>query len=86
MKLDDAVIKLLSLDPSVTSVSSQGGGGCSSASNSKIVAKGKDGEEKQFFMKTGHGSDAEIMFEGNYATPPRYYQFSLSPLPLNPSC
>jgi protein-ribulosamine 3-kinase len=64
MKLDLAVLKLLKLDPSTTSVSSAGGGGCSSATTSKIITKLEDGTEKHFFMKTGRGKDAEIMFEG----------------------
>jgi hypothetical protein len=64
MKLDPAVVKLLDLDPEHTHVSSAGGGGCSSASTSKITAKLEDGQEKLFFMKTGHGSDAKVMFEG----------------------
>jgi protein-ribulosamine 3-kinase len=64
MKLDTAVLKLLSLDESTTTVSSGGGGGCSSATTSKITTKLEDGTEKCFFMKTGSGSDAQIMFEG----------------------
>lgn len=64
MKLDSAVIALLNLDPENTRVSSAGGGGCSSASTSKITTKLEDGAEKTFFMKTGHGSDAKVMFEG----------------------
>ena len=68
MKLDPAVVKLLSLDPENTSVSSDGGGGCSSASTSRITAKLDDGSEKMFFMKTGRGKDAELMFEGKYSS------------------
>jgi len=64
MKLDPAVIKLLQLDPEKTSVSSAGGGGCSSASTSKITTTLDNGSRKQFFMKTGSGKDAQIMFEG----------------------
>tara|TARA_R110002003_G_scaffold122_10_gene11099 strand:- start:7330 stop:7557 length:228 start_codon:yes stop_codon:yes gene_type:complete len=64
MKLDPAVIKLLGLDTATTSVSSAGGGGCSSALTSKIVSKGQDGTDKTFFMKTGSGEDAKVMFEG----------------------
>lgn len=64
MKPDTAVLKLLKLDADTTSVSSAGGGGCSSASTSKIVSKLNDGTEKIFFMKTGSGSAAEVMFEG----------------------
>ncbi|ORX98681.1 Fructosamine/Ketosamine-3-kinase [Clohesyomyces aquaticus] len=68
MKLDPAVIKLLNLDPENTSVSSAGGGGCSSASTSKITSKLSGGTEKCFFMKTGQGKYAEIMFEGEHAS------------------
>jgi protein-ribulosamine 3-kinase len=66
MKLDPAVVKLLGLDATSTSVSSAGGGGCSSASTSKIVTKLQDGTEKAFFMKTGNGKDAKVMFEGEF--------------------
>lgn len=65
MKLDPAVIKLLHLEADTTTVSSAGGGGCSSASTSKIVSRPTNGIEKTFFMKTGTGSAAEIMFEGD---------------------
>ncbi|KAH7079395.1 Fructosamine/Ketosamine-3-kinase [Paraphoma chrysanthemicola] len=68
MKLDPAVVKLLGLDAATTSVSSAGGGGCSSASTSKIVSKLSDGTEKTFFMKTGSGKEAEIMFQGEDAS------------------
>ncbi|OAL05655.1 Ketosamine-3-kinase [Phaeosphaeriaceae sp. SRC1lsM3a] len=68
MKLDPAILKLLGLDPATTSVSSAGGGGCSSASTSKIVSKLEDGSEKAFFMKTGSGEDAKVMFEGENAS------------------
>jgi protein-ribulosamine 3-kinase len=64
MKLDPAVIKLLGLESAITTVSSAGGGGCSSASTSKIVSKLEDGTEKTFFMKTGTGEEARVMFEG----------------------
>ncbi|KAF2271162.1 Ketosamine-3-kinase [Lojkania enalia] len=68
MKLDPAVVKLLDLDPQNTSVSSAGGGGMSSASTSKIATKLGDGTEKMFFMKTGRGREAEIMFKGEHAS------------------
>jgi protein-ribulosamine 3-kinase len=64
MKLDPAVVQLLGLGDAATTVSSAGGGGCSSASTSKIVSKLQDGTEKAFFMKTGSGEDAKVMFEG----------------------
>lgn len=68
MRLDSAVLALLGLDPDNTSVSSAGGGGCSSASTSKITTKTPDGKDKQYFMKTGKGSEAETMFEGEHAS------------------
>lgn len=66
MKVDQAVIDLLNLDPDNTSVSSAGGGGCSSASTSKITSKSSDGTDQVFFMKTGKGEEAEVMFRGIY--------------------
>ncbi|KIW07539.1 uncharacterized protein PV09_01500 [Verruconis gallopava] len=68
MQLDAAVIELLNLNPEVTSVVSAGGGGCSSASTSKITTKDSDGKPKYFFMKTGTGKDAKIMFQGEHAS------------------
>jgi hypothetical protein len=65
MNLDPAVIKLLHLDPNNTSVSAAGGGGCSSASTFKILSKLHDGTQKLFFMKTGRGEEADIMFQGD---------------------
>jgi len=65
MKLDPTVIELLGLDPESTTVSSAGGGGCSSASTSKITSKLGDGNDKWYFMKTGQGCDAEIMLKGH---------------------
>jgi protein-ribulosamine 3-kinase len=64
MKLDPAVAKLLNLNPENATVSSAGGGGCSSASTSKITAKLSDGTERCYFMKTGEEEDAEVMFKG----------------------
>jgi protein-ribulosamine 3-kinase len=67
MKLDPAVLKLLGLESATTTVTSAGGGGCSSASTSKIVSNLEDGTAKTFFMKTGIGEEARVMFEGtNY--------------------
>jgi protein-ribulosamine 3-kinase len=64
MKLDPVVVKLLDLDADNTTVSSAGGGGCSSASTSKITSTLSNGTQMLFFMKTGRGEDAEIMFRG----------------------
>ncbi|KAF2820085.1 Ketosamine-3-kinase [Ophiobolus disseminans] len=68
MKLDPAVVKILGLDNASTTVEPAGGGGCSSASISKIVSKLPDGTEKAFFMKTGIGQEAKVMFEGEDAS------------------
>jgi protein-ribulosamine 3-kinase len=64
MKLDLAVVKLLGLDPDKTNVSSACGSGSSAASTSKIVSHLDDGTEKAYFMKTGSGKEAGVMFEG----------------------
>ncbi|KAF2202243.1 Ketosamine-3-kinase [Delitschia confertaspora ATCC 74209] len=66
MKLDPTVLELLNLDPSTTTVSSVGGS--SFAATSKITSKLLDGTEKHFFMKTGQGDDAEIMFQGEHTS------------------
>ncbi|CAI6336914.1 unnamed protein product [Periconia digitata] len=68
MGVDSAVTKLLGLSPESTSISSAGGGGCSSASTYKIAYKLDDGTERQFFMKTGTGQNAETMFQGEHAS------------------
>lgn len=63
MAIDSAVAKLLSLDPKETTISGAGAGS-SFASTSKITTRLSDGTEKQFFMKTGSGKEASVMFEG----------------------
>ncbi|KAA8615004.1 phosphatidylinositol-4-phosphate 5-kinase fab1 PtdIns 4 P-5-kinase [Pyrenophora tritici-repentis] len=67
MKIDPAVVKLLGLNPDKTNISSVGGGS-SFASTSKIVSQLDDGTQKAFFMKTGSGKEAEVMFEGEHAS------------------
>ena len=66
MKIDSAVIKALSLDPAKTAAAKHGGSGFSTTA--KITTTLKDGTEKHFFMKTGKGKDAEIMFAGEHAS------------------
>ena len=68
MKVDSAIVSLLKLDAAQTSVSSAGGGGMSSASTSKITTRLEDGSTMQYFMKTGRGKEAEVMFEGEHAS------------------
>ena len=66
MKIDSAVIKALSLDPAKTTVAKHGGSGFSTTA--KITTTLKDGTAKHFFMKTGKGKDAEVMFAGEHAS------------------
>ena len=66
MKIDSAVIKALSLDSAKTTVAKHGGSGFSTTA--KITTTLKDGAEKHFFMKTGKGKDAEVMFAGEHAS------------------
>lgn len=68
VKIDSAVAKLLQLDAANTTVSSHGGGGMSSASTTKISTKLSNGSTKMYFMKTGTGKDAELMFRGMLIT------------------
>ena len=64
MKLDPAIARSLSLVPSITSVKAHGGSGFSTTA--KITCKLHDGSEKDYFLKTGHGKDAEVMFRGEH--------------------
>ena len=66
MKLDPAVIRALKLNPSTAHVASHGGSGFSATA--KITTTLEDGSEKYFFMKTGVGEDAKVMFEGEHAS------------------
>jgi protein-ribulosamine 3-kinase len=68
MKADSAIISLLNLDPNHTTVSSGGGAGTSSASTLSITTQRPDGSQKKYFLKTGKGQAAEIMFEGEHAS------------------
>ncbi len=66
MKLDSAVIRSLSLDPAKTTVASHGGSGFSTTAKMSTIMK--DGTEKHFFMKTGKGKGADVMFRGEHAS------------------
>ncbi|KAL9086750.1 MAG: hypothetical protein Q9159_003969 [Coniocarpon cinnabarinum] len=68
MKLDSAVAKLLALDNGPNTSVSHVGGGMSSASASKIASTSPNGSSRNYFMKIGSGSDAEIMFKGEHAS------------------
>ncbi|KAI9742497.1 MAG: hypothetical protein M1818_004031 [Claussenomyces sp. TS43310] len=57
--IDPAIIEALALDPRVTTVANHGGSGFSTTL--KITSE-VNGEEKLYFVKTGNGQDAGIMF------------------------
>lgn len=73
-KLDPAIIKALSLDPALTSITSHGASGFSTIS--KITTK-VDGKEKLYFVKTGSGKNAEVMFAGEYLFTMAEYHISM---------
>ncbi|KAL9125148.1 MAG: hypothetical protein Q9217_005605 [Psora testacea] len=66
MKLDAAILRSLSLEPAKTTVASHGGSGFTTTA--KITTTLNDGTRKHFFLKTGQGEDAEVMFAGEHAS------------------
>ena len=66
MKIDSAVIRALSLDPAKTTIAKHGGSGFSTTG--KITTTLEDGTEKNFFIKTGKGKNAQVMFAGEHAS------------------
>lgn len=63
-KVDPAIIEALGLDPACSSIASHGGSGF--ASTFKISTT-VDGKPVNYFVKTGPGKEAEIMFRGIYS-------------------
>ncbi|KAI8634099.1 fructosamine kinase [Xylariaceae sp. FL1651] len=61
--VDSAIIEALCLDPSTTRIASHGGSGF--ASTFKLSST-IDGKEVSYFVKTGSGADAELMFKGEH--------------------
>lgn len=59
--VDSAILKALGLDAGVTKIATHGGSGFSSTF--KLIST-VDGKEVMYFVKTGAGKDAEIMFRG----------------------
>jgi protein-ribulosamine 3-kinase len=59
--VDPAITEALGLDPSNTKIASHGGSGF--ASTFKLSST-VDGVNKNYFVKTGTGADAEVMFTG----------------------
>ncbi|KAF4982799.1 hypothetical protein FZEAL_1651 [Fusarium zealandicum] len=64
-RADPAITKALGLDPESTTIASHGGSGF--ASTFKISTE-VDGKPVNYFVKTGSGKDAEIMFRGEHAS------------------
>lgn len=63
--VDPAILDSLGLEPAITKIASHGGSGF--ASTFKISSK-VNGENKNFFVKTGTGPDSELMFKGEHAS------------------
>ncbi|CAJ2511109.1 Uu.00g067340.m01.CDS01 [Anthostomella pinea] len=64
-KVDQAIIESLGLDPDVTQIASHGGSGFASTFK---LSSGLDGKDVNYFVKTGTGSDSELMFKGEHAS------------------
>lgn len=60
-KVDPAIVEALGLDPACSSIASHGGSGF--ASTFKISTT-VDEKPVNYFVKTGPGKEAEIMFRG----------------------
>jgi hypothetical protein len=59
--VDAAITEALGLDPSRTRIVSHGGSGFASTFK---LSSNVDGTEKNYFVKTGTGPEAELMFQG----------------------
>ncbi|KLO93261.1 fructosamine-3-kinase [Fusarium fujikuroi] len=64
-KVDPAIVEALGLDPANSAINSHGGSGF--ASTFKITSE-KDGKPLNYFVKTGTGNEAEVMFRGEHAS------------------
>lgn len=60
--IDSAILTALNLDENHTTISSAGGSGFSSTFK---LSTTKDGQPFDYFVKTGSGDGARVMFEGN---------------------
>jgi len=67
-QVDPAIIALLNLDPAQSSVSNGSGFGMSQTKTSKISIRLSDGSTRQYFIKSGKGEDAKVMFAGEDAS------------------
>lgn len=59
--VDPAILEALGLDLSGTEISSHGGSGFASTFKLSTTV---DGHPTNYFIKTGSGSDSEVMFRG----------------------
>ncbi|KAK5635185.1 hypothetical protein RRF57_010897 [Xylaria bambusicola] len=59
--VDPAITDALGLDPSTTKITSHGGSGFASTFKLSSTVNGKD---INYFVKTGTGEDAALMFQG----------------------
>jgi len=59
--VDPAILEALGLDPKASKITTHGGSGFASTFKLSTTL---DGEEQNYFVKTGTGKDAEIMFRG----------------------
>jgi hypothetical protein len=64
--VDPAILEALGLDETNAKLVSHGGSGFSSTY--KLIGT-KDGKERAYFVKTGTGPQAEVMFRGILLTP-----------------
>ncbi|KAK8094441.1 phosphotransferase enzyme family protein [Apiospora hydei] len=67
--VDPVILEALALDPAVTQIASHGGSIVTSTF--KLTSRGGDGSDgkddvKTFFVKTGTGEEARLMFEGEH--------------------
>lgn len=60
--VDSAILSALNLDKHHTTISSAGGSGFSSTFR---LSTTKDGQPFDYFVKTGSGEGARIMFQGS---------------------
>lgn len=61
--VDPAIIQALGLDAGQTQIASHGGSGFASTFKLSTTV---NGEPMNYFVKTGSGSDSEVMFKGSH--------------------
>ncbi|OAQ80364.1 fructosamine kinase [Purpureocillium lilacinum] len=63
--VDPAILEALGLDVAHTTIASHGGSGFASTFKLSTTV---DGQQRHYFVKTGTGKDAELMFRGEHAS------------------